>query len=946
MIRASMRRVCRAGLFGAAFVLACASEVAAQFRVAPPPEHGNVAFELALRRASTPATALVVLAHPDDEDNGLVAALARGMGARVVVCTATRGEGGQNEIGPELWGDLAVIRTGELLGARRIDGGEQRFLRAIDFGYSYSVDETLKAWGEDRMLADLVATFRRERPDIVVTMWPDGDGGGQHHQTIARLTRRAFDVAATAPVVGGVPPWKAKALWYARPQRDVNGRRVIDPPSVAGAPMLTVDLARFDPVLGATPAELGGAARSLHKSQGFGLLLPLPAASTARFEWAAGEARLPTGEGDPRMLFADVPVALDGLVSASIRSGMPEVPVRAAEARIDAAIVAARRAGVGPVSMREVSDALIATREWEALLLAPIAVGSDGERAAVRMRLARLGESLRQAFFHAAGVRLHALASDGVVVPGQSLGVTLDVGHAADEAMVVAVDEVAGLLGPDSAPATRPAARLDVAPGASGRWGVSGVVADVPTTAYRPGFIPGGDSFRNVPDGFPWWLAFPETAFRLRGSISYGGLRVPFDVPIEYRDSGDVFGGEKRHDVVVTTPIGVTTSTPWLVRPARFESAGRRPQPSPAAVFVASSTSPEPAPTALFAGPTGVAQLAGWGFATVLRFAHEGASTSVVYHPPFPAAAGSVGPAYNAPIRGAPSERIGVPETQPNAWTPDSRPASEADARLFPQPTDRVPDHFTVMPRGTGVAGWKIVEPPHLPRRALVVDPAARWVKADVAVDPATSVGYVMGVGDRVAEAIRALGVPCTLLSEADLASGDLSKFTTIVIGVRAYERRADLRAHHSRIMAFAAAGGSVVVQFQRGEFDRGEWGPIPSTTRGGRVTDEKAPLVPLAPEHRLLTRPNRLGAEDSEGWVQERGLYFLETSDRSAMDVLASTDTFSGNPGAKRGLLTEVAVGKGRWVYCGLALFRQLPAGVPGAYRFLANLVAPLGER
>lgn len=143
--------------------------------------------------------------------------------------------------------------------------------------------------------------------------------------------------------------------------------------------------------------------------------------------------------------------------------------------------------------------------------------------------------------------------------------------------------------------------------------------------------------------------------------------------------------------------------------------------------------------------------------------------------------------------------------------------------------------------------------------------------------------------------------------------------------------------------MAFAASGGSVVVQFQRGEFDRGDWGPVPSTTRGGRVTDERAPLLSLMPAHRLLTYPNRLGPADSEGWVQERGLYFLETADRTAVDVLACADTFPGNPGTKRGLLTEVPVGKGRWVYCGLALFRQLPAGVPGAWRLLANLVAPI---
>ena len=940
-----LRPIARLLPLAAATWLVCAS-VSAQFRVAAPPEQGAVGLELALRRASTPVTALIVLAHPDDEDNALVVALARSLGARVVVCTATRGEGGQNEIGPELWGALALIRTGELLGARRIDGGEQRFLRAVDFGYSFSIEETLAKWGRERMLADIVTTIRRERPDVIITMWPDGAGGGQHHQTIARLTREAFDLAGNAAqfaedMKSGLVPWTPKALWHTRPSRDLNGRAIADPPSLAHATTLTVDLSRLDPVLGTTPAELGGAARSLHKSQGFGLLLPVPANATARFELAAGTARIPRGEGDPVALFADVPVSLEGLLEMSVRSGMPEVAARAAEARVEMGIARARGGLVGPLALRSLSESFTAAREWQALLMAPVAFGYEPERATVADRLERLVAELRHAASIAAGLRLAAISDDGMVVPGDPLKITLSVGHSAQDELTVRVTEVSGLMGPDSAPTTRPNLTLSVPPSGSGQLAFAGTVAELSTTAFRPGFDPrSSTAYRDVPRGFPWWLGFPESEFRVRGTWSLGELTYEFDVPVQYRDAGDVYGGEKRHDVAVVTPIGAQTLTPWLVRRV---SSGQGRVRSPQAKFLVTAASKSPSTAPMFAGPTGVAELAGWGFATVLRFTGEDRTITVPYSPPFPRNSDQGGPMYNAPIKGAPREQLGVPETQPTDWSVDSRPASEADALKQLPPSKEPPNFHVAMPRGTGMAGWRVVEPAHLPRRILAVDPGARWVDGEVAVDDRSRVGYVMGVGDLVQSAIDALGVTCDLLTESDLAFGDLSRYSTIMIGVRAYERRPDLRAHNARLLDYVASGGVMVVQFQRGEFDREQWGPVPARTTGGRVTDESAPLVSLASGHRLLTTPNLLTGADADGWVQERGLYFLDTDAREAIDVLACTDSFPLNPGTKRGLLTEIPHGKGRWIYCGLGLFRQLPAGVPGAYRFLANLIAPI---
>ncbi|HLA78164.1 MAG TPA: hypothetical protein VJU18_11345, partial [Vicinamibacteria bacterium] len=218
-------------------------------------------------------------------------------------------------------------------------------------------------------------------------------------------------------------------------------------------------------------------------------------------------------------------------------------------------------------------------------------------------------------------------------------------------------------------------------------------------------------------------------------------------------------------------------------------------------------------------------------------------------------------------------------------------------------------------------------------------------------------VGYVMGSGDGGPEALRQLGIPVSLLAAEDLAFGDLDRFTTIVTGIRAYETRSDLRAHQARLLAFVEGGGHLVVQYNRASFNRREgprstesvpaagtdspFAPFPAAVTSERVSDETAPIRVLAPRHRLLTTPNPINDSDWRGWVQERGIQLLQARDARYLDLLSSADPFPLNPGDKKGLLVEARVGKGTWTYVGLVLFRQLPAGVPGAYRLLANLVS-----
>ncbi len=229
----------------------------------------------------------------------------------------------------------------------------------------------------------------------------------------------------------------------------------------------------------------------------------------------------------------------------------------------------------------------------------------------------------------------------------------------------------------------------------------------------------------------------------------------------------------------------------------------------------------------------------------------------------------------------------------------------------------------------------------HIETRYLFrpAEAAARVLDATVAP---VHVGYVEGVGDEVAEAIAQLGVPLTFLDEAALAEGDLSQFDTIVLGVRAYLARPDARTHNQRLLDYVAGGGTLLVQYNKFEFNAGPWGPYPISVGRGRITDEDAPMRVLIPDHPAFTGPNRIGDADWAGWVQERGLYFLAPGgDPAYRDLLASEDPFEYNAGEKRGILVEARHGEGRWLYLGLGLWRQLPAGTPGAYRLLANLLS-----
>jgi hypothetical protein len=262
--------------------------------------------------------------------------------------------------------------------------------------------------------------------------------------------------------------------------------------------------------------------------------------------------------------------------------------------------------------------------------------------------------------------------------------------------------------------------------------------------------------------------------------------------------------------------------------------------------------------------------------------------------------------------------------------------------------------------------GYQVIAYDHTQERHLFHDAASLLRVQDVKLAAGVRVGYIMGPGDETANAIAQLGVPPTMLSADDLAYGDLSKYSTIVTGTRAFQSRDDLKANYARVMRYVEDGGNLVVQYNKFEFNvmsqpafaggfsggpgapggrrvvqDSPFAPYPASVTSDRVTVEEAPIEIVAPTSRLVNTPNKITARDFDGWVQERGLYFFGARDQRYVDVLKSSDPWPKNPGAKNGLLVETTVGKGTWSYVGLGLFRQLPSGTPGAYRILANLIS-----
>lgn len=862
-------------------------------------QSGHVALGLALRSLNVSGTFLQIAAHPDDEHNALFAMFTRGMGLRSIDVQTNRGEGGQNEIGPELFRDIGVLRTSELLAAHRIDGAEQYFTRAIDYGYSFDPQEVIDKWGRKEIVGDFVRLIRTFRPDVVLTMNIQGRGGDRAHEATTILSREAYRAAGDPSMYPeqireGLRPWQAKKLYFTaafgRGGRGGPGQQAPPepPPNVK---LVRPNTGMYDPLLGRTYAEIGADARTNHKCQGTSGLPPLPGIAGGRGGFGpAGYQLMETTI--PGEMEKNETGLLDGVdfSLASIASYAGLNPPDGLKSGLAAIVEDARRAqsafddGKDAAVAAPVEAGLTAVRDLRAHLAA---LGlSDAARYEIDYRLKIKERDYENAVIAAHGLSFDAIADDGLVVAGQPVKLSILAENRGAREVSIEQVSIAGFDGGSCAA------------GAVKKDAVYTCISDahIPQNARltTPYF---SDNYWKHPENqainvfepdVEFGVPFRPSPFRVTFHVKAGSVEVTRDLPVEYRYVRDIYNGDKRMELSVVPAVSVRVTTPLAVIPASAKAVQREVH-----VSVTNSMKGAAQATVTLEIP------AGWKAtpaSAALSFAHEDESLSARFEITAPAGA-----------------KTGEYTLRAIATSGDRKYSS----------------------------GYQEIEYPHVQRRQ-VIKPAEIALKViDVKTVPNITVGYIVGVGDQVPPAIEQLGAKVAYIEQDELAWGDLSRYDVIMTGVRAYERRADLRAYNHRLLDYAERGGTVIVQYNKMEFNQEQYGPYPAKVSGNRVSDETVPVKVLAASDPVFNYPNKIGAATWANWVQERGLYFLGEKDPKYIDLVSMTDSFKDNPGEKLGSFVEAKVGKGRWIYLGLGLWRQLPAGTDGAYQLLANLIS-----
>lgn len=705
---------------------------------------------------------LVIGAHPDDEDTPLIAWLARGHRAETAYLSLTRGDGGQNLIGNELGDALGVIRTEELLAARRIDGAHQYFTRAYDFGFSKTATESFRHWPHDTLLGDVIKVVRAFRPQVIVSVFSGTprDGHGQH-QVAGILAREAYDLAADTvrfPARLYGPAWT--------PLKFYRGARFS--PELG---TLSINVGAYDSVLGLSYAEIAAESRSQHKSQGFGSVRRRGVALDYLRREATRVNATTDAKGE-RSLF-------DGIDTTRVLTDADRDLRALADAQIAVEAIADReRVAVGDSVPAHV--AVYRRGVLDSVLLRTVSVHGTRITQPYWLAAPRVGD-------------LFAFASDSVA----------DDEREREEWLSVAVP-VPG----------RPAP----------------VVVRVPVV-YR--------------------YADPVRGDVERPLVTAPGISVTFDRTLEMTRAGASF----------TRPFTVT------LRSAFPDSHTVRVTLAlPAGVHADSVTR--------------TVTLASGGTRTVTFRTH------------------------------------GV------------LPAGWHEVRA------RVDDHGV-----TYATGYVPIEYAHITPERMYFPATVRVRSVDVALPPRLTVGYVQGVGDNVAPVLADLGIPVTTIDPATLPVAALSRYSTIVVGPRAYQADPTLLDNNGYLLAYVRAGGNLVVQYGQNEMQLPGVMPYSVTLArpAARVTEEDAPVTVLDRNAPLLHRPNTITAADFDGWVQERATYMPSSFDPRYATMLEMHDP--GEPPNRAALLTT-PYGRGRYTYVTLALFRQLPAAVPGGIRIFANLL------
>jgi LmbE family N-acetylglucosaminyl deacetylase len=924
----SRARVALRGAVAVALALGLAAALWAQAgdkRSSPleplPQDSGPLGLQQMLLRLHTTARLLHTTAHPDDEDGGMLTLESRGKGVTAILLTLNRGEGGQNKVGSNLSDVLGVLRTLELTASDRYYGVEQRFTRVADFGFSKSADETLQKWqGHDMALGDMVRVIRTFRPDVIVSRFGGTarDGHG-NHQVSGIVSREAFRAAAdpnrfSEQIQEGLLPWQAKKLYI----DNVCPFRSNECPD--GNYTVKLATGELNPALGMTYIQFAMQGLRHQLSQGAGGWSVDAGPHYAFYRLVDSVLPKTTDESGHEKDFLDgIDTSLPALAArlGSDESTVPFLKPALLEVAgfIDEASKKAGKDGYGAVgplsaaaeklsSLIEQIDSSGLSSSQKQELLAILQEKQQQAEAAIQFAL---GVSVEATVAPPAGPGAPLPKEEDaltVVSPGQQLMIVVKLHNGSKFNLAVgnvALDAPAGWVQRSYRGESYPV-RPEEDFYANFQVRVS---ANAPyTRPYWHRSDPEVESVNHVDDERFATLALPPPLLH---------VRVSYQVRSEEKQKLSLFGLYRKSEGGLG-PGSTTYAT--VVVP--FLDAGGARQERVLAIAPAFSVMLEPGEQVI---PV------------------EGASGSHV----------TVGVSYNL---SAPAEGVLRLEL-PQGWR--AEPAA-APVR-FTQRGEKHDFQFTVFPgnlqQGRAQVhailesgGQRFTEGYSLVSREDLAafyyyQPAVQRVSiVDVKVPPGLKVGYIMGAGDDIPTVLKQVGMDVTLIPAERLASEDLSKYGTIVLGIRAYDTQKDVIANNKKLLDYVAAGGTLVVQYETstGEFNSGHFTPYPAQLSRARVSVEEAPVTILAPDDPVFHYPNQITQKDFDGWVQERGLYFMDQWDDHFKPLLSCHD-----PGeeAQRGGLLRAPYGKGTYIYAAYAFFRQLPAGVPGAIRLYVNLLS-----
>jgi LmbE family N-acetylglucosaminyl deacetylase len=887
-----------------------------------PEDRGADGLAQTLKKLHTWASLMMIVAHPDDEDGGMLTYESRGVGARTAILTLTRGEGGQNSMSADEDDALGLIRTNELLLADQYSGTEQFFARMADYGFSKTLEEAHQKWGRDRVLYDVVHAVRLYRPLVLTSVFTGNitDGHG-HHQMSGEAAQEVFKMAGDPSVfpdqiAAGLRPWSPLKVYARQPSFSITSKGMYDYATNKWAPVRFYDYVtekwsdklpsedvdiqegQFDPILGRSYIQMSREGWGQQKSQYGGGNPPLPGPFSVEYHRYGSRVKAPEQETN---FFDGIDTGLPGI--ATLAHGDTAF-LTAALKEIDQHVMTATF-GYLPASPAKIAPDLAQGYLKTKDLIDAVNASSlsDDDKANVVHEL-----KIKLVQFNTALVEALGLQVNAVMVPKTG-------------------DRPSGFsIGADETPTSvTPGEEFDVR---------------VHVTSAEPWTTGGPLTLTKT------WLVSPEKEHWKLERMGAPGLDTPSS------DAGDAM-------FRVTVPHGAAYTKPYFTRPSPEQPYYDIADPS------------------LLNLPFAPYPLAGWAefsysgvplqIGQVVQTNHREHGYGNLFQPLVVTPQLSVNLGMHAGI--VPLGTTAFPLTVsvknyqqdtadgtvrltlPEGWT--AEPASQT---FHLRPSEAQPATFTIHPAALGSQSYEIkavaqsgnnefqqgvrtVGYPGL-RPYFLYQPAdylARGV--DVKVAPGLNVGYVMGTGDEVPEALAQLGIHAHMLSAADLAGSDLSRYNAIMVGIRAYSNRPDLAANNPRLLNYVRQGGVIVVQYQSPEYDH-NYGPYPYTLsrNAEKVVEENDPVTFPNPSHPLFQWPNRITPADFDGWVEERGHGFMESWDAH---YAALTQTADPDQAPQRGGLLYARYGKGVYIYAAYALYRQFPAAVPGAYRILANLVS-----